>query len=164
MDPRGYFGVCVERPKYGENVGTLWRTAHAMGASLICTIGARYQQQASDTTKAWCHLPFLFYETLDQMVVGMARGCALIGVELDAAAVPLRRFSHPERAIYLLGAEDVGLSSAARSRCDVLVQIPGRYCLNVAAAGSIVIAHRVMQRERVHSVLARNDQERATTT
>ena len=106
---RGYFGIGIEHTKTGVNVGTLWRSAHLLGASFIFTIGNRYKKQASDTTKAWRHLPMYEYETFNDFYDNLPYNCRLIGVELDQKATPLERFVHPERCVYLLGAEDHGL-------------------------------------------------------
>jgi tRNA G18 (ribose-2'-O)-methylase SpoU len=144
---RGYFGIGIENGKSSANLGTLWRSAFAYDAALLFTIGERYHPQASDTTKTWRHVPFVNYETFDQFFAAMPYDCPLIGVELDHAARPLDGFTHPPRALYLLGAEDHGLSKAALAKCHSLVVLPGRYCLNVAVAGSIVMHHRYTQRE-----------------
>jgi len=66
----------------------------------------------------------------------------LVGLELDPRAEPVESFCHQERAVYLLGAEDHGLSKAAMQRCQHLVQLPGRASLNVAVAGSVVLYDR----------------------
>lgn len=150
---RGYFGIGVEHSKSGQNVGTLWRTAYALDAALLCTIGRRYDRQITDTVKAMNHVPLQHFASFDDFWGALPLGCQLVGVELDPRAKSLRTFKHPERAFYLLGAEDHGLSSAARGRCHSLVMLPGRYCLNVAVAGSIVLAHRVMQHEREAALL-----------
>lgn len=150
---RGYFGIGVEHNKSAQNIGTLWRTAYAFDASLLCTIGRRYDRQVSDTVKAMNHVPLQHFVGFDDFFAALPSGCQLIGIELDPRAKPLRAFKHPERAFYLLGAEDHGLSSSARERCHSLVVLPGRYCLNVSVAGSIVLAHRVMQQEREAALL-----------
>jgi hypothetical protein len=49
--PRGFFAVGVDQPKCEINIGTLWRTAHILGAAYLFTIGKRYRRQPSDTTK-----------------------------------------------------------------------------------------------------------------
>ena len=142
---RGYCGIGIAHPKTGVNVGTLWRSAYSLGAAFVFTVGRRYDRQASDTTAAWRHLPLYHHLTLDALIDGLPYGCRLIGVELDPLAVPLDRFAHPERAVYLLGAEDYGLSPAERERCHALVQLPGTVCLNVATAGSIVLYDRTVK-------------------
>lgn len=150
---RGYFGVGVENSKSSLNIGSLWRTAFAFDAALICTIGRRYDRQVTDTVAAAKHVPLQHFATLAEFISALPSGCQLVGVELDPRASQLRVFHHPERAFYLLGAEDIGLTSEARDGCHSLVMLPGRYCLNVAAAGSIVLAHRVMQQEREAALL-----------
>jgi hypothetical protein len=41
----GYFGIGIIGPKTPENVGTLWCTAHALGAAWIFTVGHRYSRR-----------------------------------------------------------------------------------------------------------------------
>ena len=143
---RGYFAIGIERGKTAANIGTLWRSAHSFGAAFIFTIGPRYKRQASDM-KAWRHLPLSEYVDLDDFCVHLPFSSHCIGIELDARAEPIAKFVHPERAVYLLGAEDSGLSAPARQRCDQIIQLPGRFCLNVAVAGSIVMFDRWQKRE-----------------
>lgn len=73
----------------------------------------------------------------------LPHGCVPVAVELDERARPLQWYVHPERACYILGAEDNGLPRRVIDRCRDVVQIPGDYCLNVAVAGSIVLYDRV---------------------
>jgi tRNA G18 (ribose-2'-O)-methylase SpoU len=76
-------------------------------------------------------------------------------VEFDPRARPLDRYVHPERACYLLGAEDTGLPKHVLDRCRDLVQIPATaYCLNVAVAGSIVMYDRAAKTPAVSVVAA----------
>lgn len=144
---RGYFGIGVENLKTGHNLGTLWRSAHSLGADFIFTIGQRYRYQASDTTKAWRSVPLFRYDTFDAFYANLPYDCQLIGVEFPHdKAKPLPGFSHPERAVYLLGAEDSGLSKKALEKCHRIVSIPCDYCLNVAVAGSLVMYDRARER------------------
>lgn len=139
---RGYFGIGIENGKTKSNIGTLWRSAYSLGASFIFVIGNRYKAQASDTVKAIRHIPMYHYDTFDEFYNTMPKGCKLIGVDnLDGARL-LKDYGHPERAIYLLGAEDSGLSKKALEKCHSLVQFESKYCLNVSVAGSIVMYDR----------------------
>lgn len=138
-----YFGIGIEHPKTEFNIGTLWRSAHIFGASFIFTVGARYRKQSSDTLKAWQDIPLLNYSDFDDFYAHMPYSCRLVGIELDRRSVPIRGFLHPQRCVYLLGAEDHGLSRKALDACHMLVQLPGRSCLNVAAAGSCVMFDRL---------------------
>jgi tRNA G18 (ribose-2'-O)-methylase SpoU len=141
---RGYFGIGIVNGKTGANLGSLWRAAHLYEASFIFTVGRRYKKQASDTPNTVRHTPLFEFLTLDDLVAHLPRACPLVGVELDARSVPLSQFVHPERACYLLGAEDHGLPKAALERAHALVQIeaPRAASMNVACAGSILLAHR----------------------
>src|SRR5574343_753092 len=143
---RGFWGSGVCNGKTPSNMGTLWRTAHNYGAAFVFTVGRRYHRQASDTTKAWRHVPCYHYGDLDDLVSHLPMSCPLVGVEIDAMAVDLRDFKHPEAACYLLGAEDHGLTEEQRRRCHHLVVVPGApLCLNVAVSGSIVAYDRWQQ-------------------
>lgn len=139
---RGYFGIGIEHTKVEQNIGTLWRSAHILGASFIFTIGKRYLKQSSDTSKAWQHVPLYHYVTFNNFYDAMPKSCQLIGIEQDLAARPLHTFLHPERCIYLLGAEDHGLTQKALAHCHKMVILPGDYSMNVATAGSLVMYDR----------------------
>lgn len=141
---RGHFGIGILNTKAPANIGTLWRSAHNFGADWIFTIGRRYPPQASDTTNAWRHVPLFEFETFDAFFEALPRECLLVGVELSGRARPLNEFHHPERACYLLGAEDHGIPEAILARCHRHVYVPGAArCLNVSTAGSIVLYDRV---------------------
>lgn len=140
---RGYFGIGIYQSKTVENVGTLWRSAHNFGAKFIFTIGRRYKKQASDTTKAWKSIPLYNYETLEQFYENMPHDCRLFGVEQCERSEDLKDFQHPEQAIYLLGAEDHGLTAQIIEKCHGVISIDTPMCLNVAVAGSVLMYDRV---------------------
>ncbi len=143
---RGYFGIGVCHGKSKQNIGTLMRSAYCFGAAFVFTVGARYPKQSSDTVKSWRHLPLYHFNTVADLKAHLPHSCQLVGVELHERAKPLGKFSHPERACYLLGAEDHGLVGTALDACHVLVMIPGASrCLNVSVAGSIVLFDRTLQ-------------------
>lgn len=139
---RGYFEIGMFQPKTHENLGTLWRSAYQLGAAGIFTIGRRYQRQASDTLKAWRHVPLRNYESFEQFHAAMPHDCPLVAVEMGGT--PLPTFRHPQRAIYLLGSEDSGLPPSVLAACHQLVSLPSvnANSYNVAVAGSLVMFHR----------------------
>lgn len=144
---RGYFGIGVWHAKTPQNLGTLLRSAHAFGAAFVFTVGARWPKQSSDVWQSWKHVPVYQHDDLDSLIAHLPYSCPLVGVELTEGARELPGFSHPERACYLLGAEDHGLSRAAIERCHAVVRIPGAAaCLNVASAGSILMFHRYCEK------------------
>lgn len=144
---RGFYGIGIVGSKTPINVGTLWRSAGILGADFIFTAGRRYPQQASDTIKTWKHTPMFEFNNADELFAALPKGCLPVAVEMDPRSKPLARFVHPERAVYLLGAEDNGLPKKVLERCPVSVAIPGDHSLNVAVAGSIVVYDRVSKQE-----------------
>jgi tRNA G18 (ribose-2'-O)-methylase SpoU len=146
---KGFFGIGIENTKTGMNVGTLWRSAQIMGASFIFTIGQRYKLQASDTLKTPRNIPLYNHRTFGEFYEAMPYDCILVGVELDEKAAPIQKFSHPKRCIYLLGAEDNGLTNVALNACHQIIQLPGEFSMNVAVAGSIVMYDRIKQTEKI---------------
>lgn len=139
---QGYFGIGIYNGKTPENLGVLWRSAQNMGASFIYTIGNRYAKQACDTHKAVGAMPYYHYDTFEDFYKHLPKSAVLIGVELDERAVPLETFQHPKRCVYLLGAEDHGLSREAIEKSHFLVKFNSTLSLNVAVAGSIVMYDR----------------------
>lgn len=142
---RGFFAVGIVQGKTVENLGTLWRTANLFGAAFIFTVGRRYKRQCSDTMQTPRHVPLFHFDTVDDLIEHLPDSCPLVGVELNEDATPCHLLKHPERACYLLGAEDNGLSKADQAKCHEIVKLPGDYSLNVAVAGSLVIYDRWRQ-------------------
>lgn len=143
---RGFFGIGIFNGKNEKNVGTLWRSAAILGADFIFTIGKRYQRQASDTMKTPRHIPLYTYKDAQDFFDHVPYDCPVVAVELSDDAIMLNKYCHRERCIYLLGAEDCGISKSVLSRCTEVVQIPGDFCYNVAVAGSIVMYDREVKK------------------
>lgn len=134
--------IGIVNGKSAMNVGTLWRSAALMGCQFVFTVGKRYPTQASDTVKAWRTIPLWHFETFDQFKEAAPREWQLVAVEMREDAEPLHAFSHPERACYLLGAEDNGLPKNVLMAAHRIIVLPVG-CLNVAVAGSIVLYDRL---------------------
>ena len=140
---RGYFAIGVEGISKPMNLGALLRSAHAFGASFFFTIRPTFEAREvrySDTSDAARHLPLYHYDGLDDLK--LPRGCVMVGVELTEDAVELPSFRHPLAAAYVLGPERGSLSPAVVARCDHLVRIPTKFCVNVGTAGAIVMYDR----------------------
>ncbi|MGQ4513630.1 TrmH family RNA methyltransferase [Streptomyces sp. DW26H14] len=149
MSTRGFFAVGIYHPKRDINVGGLWRAATLYGAAYVFTVGARYNRQATDTPKTPLHTPLHHYADMDDLMQHLPWSCPLVGVELDARASRLTDYKHPQRAVYLLGAEDHGLPQQVMDQCHDLVVIPTArtFSHNVASAGSIVLHDRHVKAE-----------------
>jgi len=141
INKRGYFGIGIENMKYSINWGTLWRSCMNLGADFMFTIGSRCERQSSDTVKAFRHIPLFEFDSIDDFKTPYS--CKLIGVEIDDTARDLTNYIHPQRACYLLGAEDHGLTKEALKRCHDLIKIESNFCMNVSVTGSIIMYDRM---------------------
>ena len=141
---RGYFGVGVEGISKSMNAGTIFRTAHAFGASFVFTVGAVYDQakgRLADTSNATTQVPFYAFPDRDSLL--LPEKCRLVGVELTDDAIELPSFRHPLNAAYILGPERGSLSAELTERCEFVVKIPMKFCVNVGIAAAIVMYDRV---------------------
>jgi len=142
---RGYFGIGVEGISKPMNLGSLWRTAHAFGASFIFTIAASYERregERADTSKTSGQVPL--YEFADLESFRLPEGCALVGVEILDESAELPSFPHPRQAAYVLGPERGALSPGLVARCAHVVKIPTKFSVNLAIAGAIVMYDRLL--------------------
>ncbi|WP_378186521.1 RNA methyltransferase [Aquimarina sp. W85] len=143
-----FFGIGIQNGKTPENLGVLWRSAQNLGASFIFTIGNRYAKQACDTHNAVKSLPYFHYKNFEDFYRHLPKGAMLVGVELTKSAEALEAFRHPRRCVYLLGAEDHGLSKEAIEKSHFLIKFKSELSLNVAVAGSIVMYDRGVNKPR----------------
>jgi len=146
---RGFFGVGVERISKSMNAGAIFRTAHGFGASFVFTVQAQYKHRTgalADTSNALAHLPFYSFPTLDDML--LPNDCRLVGVELSDDAVDLPSFRHPSRCAYVLGPERGSLSPQMVEKCEFVIKIPTRFCINVSVAAAVVMYDRTLSMGR----------------
>jgi tRNA G18 (ribose-2'-O)-methylase SpoU len=142
---RGYFGIGVEGVSKAMNVGSVFRTAHAFGASFVFTIAAAYDREEgglADTSDTALQVPY--YEYPDLASFELPQGCQLVGIEIAEGASALPSFRHPRAAAYVLGSERFGLSKDMQARCAHVVRIPTRFSVNLAIAGAIVLYDRLI--------------------
>lgn len=139
---RGYFEIGIYQGKTPSNLGTLWRSAYQLGAAGIFVIGSRFKRQASDTVKAYKKIPLREYTDFEHFQSSRPYDCELVGIEMGG--YNLSTFTHPERAIYLLGAEDSGLPKKVIQKCQSVISLESVNSLsyNVAIAGSLVMYRR----------------------
>lgn len=139
---RGFAAIGLDRPKDSNNIGAVLRAAHCFRAASVIVRGPRYQRSATDTTKAWRHLPLL---TVDDLMAACPFAAVPVAVELSDGAIPLEKFHHPESAFYIFGPEDGSISADILRRCKHVVQIDTAYCLNLAATVNVVLYDRAMK-------------------
>lgn len=127
------------------NVGNLFRSAHAFGASFVFWVRPHhtaFSTAPSDTSRGTAHLPSYTFQSAAE--IKLPQGCKLVGIELLDEATELPSFKHPLQAAYVLGPERGSLSSELTARCDHIVKIPTKFCVNVGVAGAIVMYDRLL--------------------
>jgi tRNA(Leu) C34 or U34 (ribose-2'-O)-methylase TrmL len=142
---RGYFGIGVWHFSI-EFLSCLH--FYYSGAAFIFTIHRRYSKQPSDTPHTYLHTPLYHYKDWDSFLTHKPYDCPIVCIEFGIDNCrELGKSIHPERAIYLLGAEDIGLPTYVLSGRQVIsiptLREPGS--LNVASAGSIVMYDRYVK-------------------
>lgn len=142
---RGYCMVGLHMPKTEENIGGALRAAHVYGAAAIVISQSRVKAGATDTTKAWRHMPVL---RVDGFTAVEPHDCHLIAVDIIDGAEPLPLFRHPMRAFYIFGPEDGTLPLEVTNRCSHRVSVPTRYCMNLAATVNVVLYDRMAKAMR----------------
>jgi tRNA G18 (ribose-2'-O)-methylase SpoU len=141
---RGYFGIGVEGISKAMNLGNLFRSANAFGASFVFTINATYsvrEGMKSDTSKSHEHMPLYHWDGVEDMVV--PQGAQVVALELIEGAHDLPSFRHPTKALYVLGRERGSVSEGVLKRADHVVKIPTKFCINVGMAGAILMYDRM---------------------
>ncbi len=147
---RGFFGIGVEGISKPRNIGAIARSAHAFGASFFFTINPEFDPvetierkiKTTDTSASFDHVPYYQYnKTAD---LDLPKGCQLVGIEFVEDSITLPSFRHPQRAAYILGPEMGSLSPEIMKRCDHIIKIPMKFCVNVSVAAAIVMYDRAL--------------------
>ena len=141
----GLCWVALEMVRSPGNLGTLIRTAEAVGAAGFIFVGPRVDPFHPAVVRAT--MGALFRQTLirttDRDLAHWVRRhrCQVVGASPDGARA-FHRFRYRKPTILMLGEERAGLSETQRDQCTDLVRIPmvGRAdSLNVAIAGSLML-------------------------
>lgn len=149
---RGYAAIGLHMPKSAHNVGSVLRAAGCYGAAMVAATGARYGRAATDTMKAYRHLPLI---TCDDLHSVIPFDCVPVAVDLVEGARDLATYTHPERAFYIFGPEDGTLGSAITSWCRDVVYVPTNGCMNLAATVNVVLYDRAAKATRAASNFSR---------
>lgn len=144
---RGYCGMGVYNMKREINYGTLFRSAFCFGCDFIFLIGRRFEKQCSDTARSERNLPLYEYENFEDFYNHLPYNSQLVSIEICERSKPIKIVTHPERAVYLLGGEDLTLPKEIIDKSYFVIEIPTKTCLNVAVAGSIVLFDRFNKQE-----------------
>ncbi|TDC46744.1 RNA methyltransferase [Jiangella ureilytica] len=151
-DVRDVLVVAFDRPSSPGNIGSLVRSADALGAHAVVVTGHAADpwdpQSVRASTGSIFSLPVLRLSGPAPLLEWAAGRATVVGTDetgdVDLPAAPL---TGP--AVVVIGNETTGMSRAWRDGCDVTVRIPmtgGASSLNAAAAGAVVLYEALRQR------------------
>jgi tRNA(Leu) C34 or U34 (ribose-2'-O)-methylase TrmL len=144
---RGYACIGLDNPKYSINVGNVLRAAGNYNAALVIIAGIRYKKRASDTMKAYRHIPL---QQVDDLHATIPFDCVPVAVDLLPDAESIVDYKHPERAFYVFGAEDATLGNRITDWCRDKIYIPTNHCMNLAATVNVVLYDRLSKQLRTN--------------
>lgn len=142
---RGYAAIGLDRVKCAANLGGVLRAAGCYGAALVVIGDGRLGKYATDTMKAYKHIPCI--EAADVMD-GMPFGSMPVVIEISDKARCLTSFVHPESAYYIFGPEDGSVRKSIVESMPLVVSVPTAYCMNLAATVNVVLYDRIAKMMR----------------
>lgn len=142
---RGFASIGLDRCKSKENLGGALRAAGCYDARLVLISGGRIGKYATDTMRAYKHMPCL---EVSDLLEHVPFGSTPVVVELTDRSKSLVDFLHPESAFYIFGPEDGSVSNDIVSKVGSVIQIPTRYCMNLAATVNVVLYDRIAKQMR----------------
>lgn len=135
---RGFCGVGVERPKFPENVSSIVRSAQCFGADFVFSTGQG--PKSGPCVGHDKHIPVFTNTEIPSIKPNNAE---LVAIEYTENSTPLSTFTHPERAVYVAGRENVGVKDETLRKADHTVHFRSAWCENVATAVSITLRDRL---------------------
>lgn len=136
------FEVAVENLDHDFNIGSIVRTANALGARRVHVVGRkRWNRRGAMVTDRY--LPVDHRAQVSELVEHCSReGLVLVGVDNVEGSLALEGVVMPERACLVFGSEASGLSEEMLAACEVVVAITQRgstRSMNVGHAAAIVM-------------------------
>lgn len=148
----GLCWVAVDSIRTGGNLGTIIRTAEAVGAAGIVLLGSSIDPYNSATVRAT--MGALFSLRYVRASIGEFRdwklrmGCKLVGAAVDGSC-DYRQARYPPGSVLVMGCERKGISAELAHECDLLVRIPmvgSVDSLNLGVAAGVMLYEMFHQR------------------
>ncbi|MCL4235275.1 MAG: RNA methyltransferase [Deltaproteobacteria bacterium] len=139
--------LILDNIRSAYNVGAMFRTADAVGASrlMLCGITAHPPNAKLEKTAlgAIDVVPWSYHAATAWAIDELrAAGVAIVGLEAAPGATPIHDFAWPDAVALVVGNEVTGISREVLARCDAVVAIPMvgvKNSLNVASAAAIAL-------------------------
>lgn len=143
LDTRRHeFHIAIENWHHDFNIGSVVRTANAMGAKAVHIIGRRrWNRRGAMVTDRYQHVEH------HPQVSDFARFAAesdlkIIGIDNLPGSVALETFDLPKKCILLFGQESIGITPEAAEVCEALLSIAqfgSTRSINAGAAAAIAM-------------------------
>lgn len=154
LDTRRHdFHVAVENWGHDFNIGSVIRTANALGAGAFHIVGRRrWNRRGAMVTDRYQHEHH--HPSVDDLVRWAAtagpggHGIPLVGIDNLPGSLALETSSLPRACVLVFGQEGPGLSADMREACDVVLHITqfgSTRSINAGAAAAIAMHSWVRQ-------------------
>jgi len=143
LDTRRHdFHIAIENWHHDFNIGSVVRTANALGARVVHVIGRRrWNRRGAMVTDRYLHIEH--HATVADFAAFTAdNDLAVIGIDNLPGSVPLETFPLPKRSVLLFGQESVGITTEAASICESVLSIAqfgSTRSINAGAAAAIAM-------------------------
>jgi tRNA G18 (ribose-2'-O)-methylase SpoU len=124
LDTRRHdFHVAVENWGHDFNIGSVIRTANAMGAKAFHIVGKRrWNRRGAMVTDRYQHEQH-HPDASSLAAWARAEGLTLLGIDNLPGSLPLETFDLPRRCVLVFGQEGPGLSEPMRAECAAVLHI-----------------------------------------
>lgn len=147
--------IILEDIRSAYNVGAIFRTADASGVAKVFLTGytpsptdrfGRPQPEIKKTSLGASEtVPFESVDSITELIKRLQEeGVTVAAVELAPGSITLKDFIEPNNVAYIVGNEIDGVSKAALSASDVIVELPmlgAKESLNVSVTAGIILYH-----------------------
>ena len=145
--------VLLHNIRSAHNVGSIFRTADAVGVSHIYLSGytpcpidrfARPSKEIAKTALGAERSILWEYASHPEKWISELKqqGFTVVGIEQDDRAIDYKQYRTNDKTLVLVGNEVRGLSRGIRDRCDVLLEIPmkgKKESLNVSVSFGVAL-------------------------
>ena len=145
---RHAFHVAIENWEHDFNIGSVVRTANALGAAAFHVVGRRRWNRrgamVTDRYQVEHHHP----DVASFVSWAKGEGLAVVGIDNVPGAVPLETYALPRDCVIVLGQEGPGISAEMLAACDVVLEITqfgSTRSMNAGAAAAIAMHAWVLQ-------------------
>ncbi|WP_370890525.1 TrmH family RNA methyltransferase [Janibacter sp. GXQ6167] len=142
------FHVAIENWAHDFNIGSVVRTANALGAGAFHIVGKRrWNRRGAMVTDRYQH-EHHHPSVADFAQWAQREGVTLVGIDNVPGSVPLETYPLPERCVLVFGQEGPGISPEMLQACDVVLEISqfgSTRSMNAGAAAAIAMHAWVRQ-------------------